>query len=72
MANTVKVKKYSDVIEELVAGGTITPGMLLDISATNTVTAATGTGTLPVFALEDELQGKGIDNKGECFFGDYV
>lgn len=62
MANTVKVKKYSDVIEELVAGGTITPGMLLDISATNTVTAATGAGTLPVFALEDELQGKGIDN----------
>lgn len=63
MANTVKVKKYSDVIEEFVAGGTITPGMLLDISATNTVTAATGAGTLPVFALEDELQGKGIDNK---------
>lgn len=63
MANkTIKVKKYSDVIEEFVAGGTITPGMLLDISATNTVTAATGAGTLPVFALEDELQGKGIDN----------
>ncbi len=63
MANkTIKVKKYSDVIEEFVAGGTITPGMLLDISATNTVTAATGAGELPMFALEDELQGKGIDN----------
>lgn len=62
MANTVKVKKYSDVIEEFEAGGTITPGMLIELNSTSKAIAATGTGELPMFALEDELQGKGIDN----------
>ncbi len=63
MANkTIKVKKYSDVIEEFVAGGTITPGMLIEVNSSGAVIAATGAGELPMFALEDELQGKGIDN----------
>jgi hypothetical protein len=63
MANkTIKVKKYSDVIEEFVAGGTITPGMLIEVNSSGAVIAATGAGELPMFALEDELQGKGIDD----------
>ncbi len=60
MANTVKVKKYSDVIEEYKAGATITPGMLIEINGSNAAVVATGDGSLPIFALEDELRGKGI------------
>lgn len=64
-ANTVKVKKYSDVVEEYPAGGTITPGMLLQLGSAGTVTAHATSGgkAVPImFALEDELQGKGIDD----------
>lgn len=60
--NTIKVKKYSDVIEEIVAGGTITPGMLLELNSSDAVVAhnSAGENQLPMFALEDELQGKEI------------
>jgi len=60
--NTIKVKKYSDVIEEYVANATITPGMLVEVMTTNKLRAhATASGNaLPMFALEDELQGKVI------------
>jgi hypothetical protein len=61
--NTIKVKKYSDVIEEKVASAAITPGMLLIIESTGKVKAhdQADKDVFPIFALEDELQGKGID-----------
>ena len=62
--NTIKVKKYSDVIEEMVASAAITPGMLLIIESTGKVKAhnQADKDVFPIFALEDELQGKGIDD----------
>ena len=64
--NTIKIKKYSDVIEEITATAeaAITPGSLLELDSAGTVQAhSTAGGTvLPMFALEDELQGKGIDD----------
>ena len=62
--NTIKLKKYSDVIEEYEAGGTITPGMLLEENSEGKVVAHSNAGEFAekMFALEDELQGKGIDD----------
>lgn len=64
MANTVKIKKYLDIIEEIEASGTITPGMLLELDSDGKVRAHSGEGedVLPMFALEDELQGKTIND----------
>lgn len=61
---TIKVKKYSDVILEAEANAAITPGMLLEYTTTGTVKAhATAAGKHAfMFALEDELQGKGIND----------
>jgi len=65
---TIKIKNYSDVNEEIVAAGTITPGMLLELTSAGTVQAhsvASGN-ALPMFACEDELVGKTItDNYSE-------
>ena len=61
---TIKVTKYSNVIEELTATAVaITPGMLLDINSSGYCLAhATAQGNvLPRFALEDEMQGYGIE-----------
>jgi len=65
--NTIKVKKYSDVIEEITAGGAITPGMLLELDSSGEVVAhnSAGENALPMFALENELEGKGIDDAYE-------
>lgn len=63
MKNTIKLKKYVDIIEEYQAtDATVTPGALLELTSDNLVKAhATNGGlALPMFALEDELQGKGI------------
>ncbi len=62
MSNTIKLKKYSDVIEEYRAAGAITPGALIAYDAAGKVGAHAGKGgaVMPMFALEDELQGKGI------------
>jgi len=62
--NTIKVKNYSDVNEEIGAGGTITPGMLVELGSAGTVTAHANAGktVLPMFAVEDELQGGSIDD----------
>ena len=62
MPNTIKIKKYSDNVEELVVNAAITPGMLVEIMTTGLVRAhATRNGNAAaMFALEDELQGKGI------------
>ena len=80
---TIKVKKYSDHIEEIIAAGTITPGHLIVEGSGGTVTVhGTAAGSvIPCFALEDELQGKAItDNyasgdKVQCWYpyrGDQV
>lgn len=62
--NTILVKNYSDVFEEIDAGGTILPGMLLEETSSSTVVAhnSAGENALPMFAFEDELQGNGIDD----------
>jgi hypothetical protein len=62
--NTIKLKKHNDVINERVAAGTITPGMLIEIIAAGTMQAhSTAEGNaFPEFALEDELQGRDIDD----------
>lgn len=61
---TVKVKNFSDVNEELVAAGTIYPGMLLELTSSGTVQAhsTAGGNFLHMFAFEDELQGGNIDD----------
>ena len=61
--HTIKVKKYADVIEEYAAVGAITPGMLIEVTSAGKVQphASSAGRALPMFALEDELQGRGID-----------
>ena len=61
--NTIKLKKYLDVIEEMEANAAITPGMLVEEMSTGKarVHANAGQPAVPMFALEDELQGNGID-----------
>jgi len=58
--HTIKVKKYSDVIEEYVANAAITPGDLIEVMTTGLVRkhATINANALPMFALEDESQGK--------------
>lgn len=60
--HTVKIKKYSDVIEEFVANATLYPGMLIELISTGKVQkhASEDGNVFPMFALEDEMQGKGI------------
>lgn len=65
MPNTIKLKSYGNVQEELTATAVaITPGMLLEMTSSGTVQAhSTAKGNiLPFIALEDELQGKTIDD----------
>lgn len=61
---TIKIKKYSDVIEELTATAVaITPGMLVEATSTEETCqahSAESGNVLPMFAVEDEMQGKGI------------
>lgn len=60
--NTIKVRKFSDIQDEYTADAVIIPGMLLEITATGVKKHATAAGKHAfLFALEDELQGKGID-----------
>ena len=61
--HTIKIKKYADVIEEYSAVGVITPGMLIEVTSADKVqphSSSEGV-ALAMFALEDELQGRGID-----------
>ena len=60
---TIKLKNYSNVMEEFIAGGTIIPGQLLLLGSGGTVVAHNDdapANVIPLFACEDELQGKGI------------
>jgi len=62
---TIKLTKYSDVIVEYDAGGTITPGMLLELESDGDVVAhnTAGANVAPImFALENTLEGKGIND----------
>lgn len=64
-SNTVKLKKYQDINMEFVANAAITPGHLVELMSTNKVRAhatASGNALPKMFALEDELQGKEIDD----------
>lgn len=60
--NTIKVKKYSDIIEEYTAAAAITPGQLIELTSAGKVQKHSNAGqnAIPMFALEDALQGKGI------------
>jgi len=62
--NTIKAKNYLDINEEYLASGAVTPGMLVEQNAATTVRAhaTAGGNAIPMFACEDELQGKGIDD----------
>ena len=64
MSNTIKLKNYLNVFEEYAAAAAITPGHLIYLNSAGTVAVhATEDGNvLPMFAIEDELQGKGIDS----------
>ncbi len=63
--NTIKLKNYLSIVEEFVAAAAITPGMVVEIDTAGKIKAhATSSGNvLPImFATEDSLQGKGIDD----------
>jgi hypothetical protein len=62
VANTVVIKSYLKVFEEKTANAAVTPGMLVEPMASGNFRAhATAEGNaLPMFAKEDELQGKEI------------
>lgn len=63
--NTIKLKKYLDVVIEKVAASAITPGHLVELTSANKVQVHSGAGLIaaPIMvALEDELQGKTIDD----------
>jgi len=62
--NTVKLTKYSDIEVEYDAVAAITPGMLLELTSAGEVQAhsSAGQNAFPYVALEDELQGNGIDD----------
>lgn len=64
MANTIKLKKYTDIINEYEASAVIIPGQLVQLDSDGKVKPHATAGGLAekAFALEDELQGKGIDD----------
>ena len=61
--NTVKLKKYVDIIIERKALETVYPGQLVKVNADDTVSAHDVEGGVAavLLALEDELQGRGLD-----------
>ena len=62
---TIKLKKYQDIINEYTATAVaITPGMLLELTSAGTVQAhsSSGQNAMRMIALEDELQGKAIED----------
>jgi len=61
---TIKLKKYNDIINEYAAGTAITPGMLISLASDGDVDPNSSAGGVceKMFALEDELQGKTISD----------
>jgi len=81
--NTIKLKKYADVIEEMAAAAVIFPGMLIEMDDAGEVQAHSSAGQCAekMFALENELEGESIDDsyavddQVQCWFpgrGDQV
>ncbi len=64
MFHTIKLKNYLHVSEEYVAAAALSPGQLLELTSTGKVQKHSGAGktALVMFAVEDELQGKGIND----------
>ena len=66
MANkSIIIKNYSDIREEYTATAVaVIPGTLVELDTAGKVKAhaTAGGNVLPMFAFEDELQGKGIDD----------
>ena len=64
MSNTIKIKNYLKVFEEYAAYAAITPGHLIYLKSDGTVAvhAEEDGNVLPMFAIEDELQGNGVDD----------
>jgi len=63
--NTIKLKSYLDVFIERVAGGAFYPGALLMLDSSNEFIAHNDDApavAVPIIAIEDALQGKGIDD----------
>lgn len=62
MSNTIKIKSYVDVQEEYIADAAIKPGHLIKLDSDGKVTvSATNAGMIfPMFAVEDEFQGKTV------------
>jgi len=62
--NTVKLKKYADIIEEYEAADAIVPGMLVEMTNAGKVQKHSSAGEFAekMFALENELEGGGIDD----------
>jgi hypothetical protein len=63
--NKIILKNYSDVFVEYVAGSTIIPGQLLLLDSDGTVKAHDDdapANCMPLFAIEDALQGREIDD----------
>ena len=60
--STILLKGEGPNIEELEANAAIEPGMLVEYMSTGKVRKHSGKDghVLPIFALEDELQGKGV------------
>lgn len=63
--NTIMLKNYVNVFMEFEAGAaTIYPGCLVEVGSNGKILVHNGAGhpALPMFAIEDALQGKGIDD----------
>lgn len=62
--HSVIIKDYSDIFEEFIASAAITPGHLVEVISGGEIRVHTTVGgnVLPMFAVEDELQGKGVDD----------
>lgn len=60
--NSVKIKNYLNHFEEYEANAAISPGMLVEIMSTGKVRAhaTEGGNAIPMFALENYPEGKGI------------
>lgn len=66
--NTIAVKNYLKIREEFKAAAEITPGMLVEVTANDTVQAHSDQGgnVLTMIAVEDSLQGKLISDVYEA------
>lgn len=61
--NSIILKRYLHIQEEYAAAAAIIPGMLVELTSAGTVQKHSGAGktVLAMFAIEDALQGKGIN-----------